>query len=111
MEAGSRQKDGRESVAGIVLMIRRKRKTGRAGEKKVEINKAMQFQRVADRFYDRTDLVEKRIQRSQKYWGSAILVIVILYLFLRNIRGALVVTVTLPLPFLPLYRHAGLTVR
>jgi len=104
---GAVVKDGKgESVAGIVLMIRGgSGKEVVAGVKKKveEINKSSVLPKGLQikPFYDRTDLVEKCIQTVTRALGEgALLVIIILYLFLRNIRGALVVTMTLPLAVL-----------
>jgi cobalt-zinc-cadmium resistance protein CzcA len=104
---GAVVKDGKgEAVAGIVLMIRGgSGKEVVAGVKKKveEINKSNVLPKGLQikPFYDRTDLVQKCIQTVTRALGEgALLVIIILYLFLRNIRGALVVTMTLPLAVL-----------
>jgi len=117
--SGAVVKDGKsESVAGIVLMIRGgSGKEVVAGVKKrvEEINKSKVLPKGLQikPFYDRTDLVEKCIQTVTRALGEgAILVIIILYLFLRNIRGALVVTMTLPLAVLSTFivmREVGLS--
>ena len=116
---GAVVKDGKsESVAGIVLMIRGgSGKEVVAGVKKrvEEINKSKVLPKGLQikPFYDRTDLVEKCIQTVTRALGEgAILVIIILYLFLRNVRGALVVTMTLPLAVLSTFivmREVGLS--
>jgi cobalt-zinc-cadmium resistance protein CzcA len=116
---GAVVKDGKsESVAGIVLMIRGgSGKEVVAGVKKrvEEINKSKVLPKGLQikPFYDRTDLVEKCIQTVTRALGEgAILIIIILYLFLRNIRGALVVTMTLPLAVLSTFivmREVGLS--
>ncbi len=104
---GAVVKDGKgEGVAGIVLMIRGgSGKEVVAGVKKKveEINKSNVLPKGLQikPFYDRTDLVEKCIQTVTRALGEGvILVIIILYLFLRNFRGAMVVTMTLPLAVL-----------
>ena len=117
--AGAVVKDGKgEAVAGIVLMIRGgSGKEVVAGVKKKveEINKSNVLPKGLQirPFYDRTDLVEKCIRTVTRALGEgAILVFVILYLFLRSIRGALVVTMTLPLAVLATFivmRQVGLS--
>jgi cobalt-zinc-cadmium resistance protein CzcA len=104
---GAVVKDGKsEAVAGIVLMIRGG--SGReivAGvkEKVDEINRnnILPDGIKIKPFYDRADLVNNSIATvSTALVEGAILVVVVLYLFLRNIRGALVVALTLPLAVL-----------
>lgn len=107
VRAGAIVKDGKgEAVAGIVLMIR-----GGSGKeivagvkKKVEeINRSniLPGGLKIKPFYDRTELVENSINTVTKALGEgAILLVIVLYLFLRNIRGAMVVAMTLPLAVL-----------
>jgi len=107
---GAIVKDGRnEAVAGIVMMI----KGGNSGEivkavkeKVEEINRSNLLpDGVKIRpFYDRMELVDKCIDTVTKALEEgAVLIIVILYLFLRNFRGALVVALSLPLSVLATY--------
>lgn len=104
---GAVVKDGKsEAVAGIVLMV--KGGSGRevvAGvkEKVKEINRSnvLPGGLKIKPFYDRTELVDKSISTVTRALAEgAILVVVVLYLFLRNIRGAVVVAITLPLAVL-----------
>ncbi len=104
---GAVVKDGTsEAVAGIVMMIRGG--SGReivAGVKKKvdEINSSTILPDgiKIKPFYDRSDLVNSSINTvSKALVEGAILVVVVLYLFLRNLRGALVVALTLPLAVL-----------
>lgn len=104
---GAVVKDGKsEAVAGIVLMV--KGGSGRevvAGVKKKvdEINAGAVLPQgiKIEPFYDRAELVNESISTVSKALAEgAILVVVVLYLFLRNIRGALVVALTLPLAVL-----------
>jgi len=96
----------REGVAGIVMMLK-----GRSGkdvaakvkQKVDEINKSnvLPFGIKIKPFYDRTELVEKCLATVEKALAEGtIFVAIILYLFLRNFRGAFVVTLTLPLAVL-----------
>ncbi|MBC6951514.1 AcrB/AcrD/AcrF family protein [candidate division KSB1 bacterium] len=101
---GASVKDGKgEAVVGIVMMIR-----GGSGrdvaanvkEKVAEINeqKVLPGGVNIKAFYDRTDLVEACISTVTKALEEGVvLVIIVLYLFLRSFRGALVVALTLPL--------------
>ncbi|MCC6345794.1 MAG: efflux RND transporter permease subunit, partial [Nitrospirales bacterium] len=59
-------------------------------------------------FYDRTELVDKSIRTvTNALAEGAVLVVVVLYLFLRNIRGAVVVALTLPLSVLATFIIMG----
>jgi len=95
-----------EGVAGIVLMLKGesgKEVVKKVKEKVAEINKSgvLPDNIQIKPFYDRTELVEKSINTvSKALLEGAFLVLIILYLFLRNIRGAIVVAVTLPLAVL-----------
>jgi cobalt-zinc-cadmium resistance protein CzcA len=104
---GAVVKDGAsEAVAGIVLMIRGgsgREIVARVKEKVDEINRndILPDGIKIKPFYDRSDLVDNSIATvSKALVEGAILVVVVLYLFLRNIRGALVVALTLPLAVL-----------
>ena len=104
---GALVKDGKsEAVAGVVLMIRggSSREVVAGVKKKVdEINRSniLPDGIKIKPFYDRADLVNNSIATVTKALvEGAILVVVVLYLFLRNIRGALVVALTLPLAVL-----------
>jgi len=101
---GASVKDGKgEAVVGIAMMIR-----GGSGrevatnvkEKVREINeqKILPGGVTIKPFYDRTDLVQACISTVTKALEEGVaLVVVVLYLFLRSFRGALVVALTLPL--------------
>ena len=59
-------------------------------------------------FYDRTDLVEKSVATvTRALQEGVILLVIVLYLFLRNVRGAFVVAVTLPLAVLATFIIMG----
>jgi cobalt-zinc-cadmium resistance protein CzcA len=96
----------REGVAGIVMMLRGqsgKDVAARVKQKVDEINKSNVLPSGIKMkpFYDRTELVEKCLATVEKALAEgAIFVAIILYLFLRNFRGAFVVTLTLPLAVL-----------
>ncbi|MCC6503755.1 MAG: efflux RND transporter permease subunit [Deltaproteobacteria bacterium] len=104
---GAVVKDGKgEAVAGLVMMIKggsSKEVVAGVKEKVEEINKSNVLPDGVKikPFYDRADLVDKCLETVTKALEEgAILVIIILYLFLRNFRGALVVALTLPLAVL-----------
>lgn len=116
---GSFVKDGKgEGVAGIVMMIRggsgKEVVTG-VKEKVDEINRSSVLPDgiKIKPFYDRTDLVKACIKTVTKALGEGgILVIAILFLFLGNVRSALIVAVTLPLSALTTFiamRQIGLS--
>ncbi len=96
----------REAVGGIVMMLRGE--NGRdvvtkIKEKVAEINEnniLPQGIKIKP-YYDRTDIVESSIATvTRALREGALLVLIILYLFLRNIRGALIVLFALPLSLL-----------
>lgn len=101
---GAIVKDGKgEEVAGIVMMIRGgsgQDVAARVKEKVAEINDQgiLPGGTKIKPFYDRTDLVQAAVSTVTKALEEGIvLVVIILYLFLRSVRGALVVALTLPL--------------
>lgn len=100
---GAALQDGREVVGGIVMMLK--------GENSLEV-----VRRVEERvrqinngnilpkglklkpYYDRSHIVEQSVQTILRTLAEgALLVLVILYIMLRNVRGALVVLMALPL--------------
>ncbi|MHB9071966.1 MAG: efflux RND transporter permease subunit [Desulfobaccales bacterium] len=112
-------KDGkREAVAGIVLMIRggSGREVVAAVKEKVNrINSGgiLPHGIKLKPFYDRTGLVQDCIKTVTKAIAEGIvLVILIVYLFLRSLRGALVIALALPLAALATFiamRQVGLS--
>ena len=111
---GAVVKDGKgEAVAGIVLMLRGgSGKDVAAGIKKKveEINKSsiLPGGLKIKPFYDRTDLVEKSVATvTRALQEGVVLLVIVLYLFLRNVRGAFVVAVTLPLAVLATFIIMG----
>ncbi|MEN0073441.1 MAG: CusA/CzcA family heavy metal efflux RND transporter [Paracraurococcus sp.] len=93
-----------EAVWGIVLGIRganAKTVVNNAKAKLAEIQKTLPEGVKIDIFYDRNDLIEKAVWTVQKVLLEAIaLVVVLLILFLGNLRAALVVSLSLPLAVL-----------
>lgn len=101
---GAVVKDGKgESAVGIVMMIRGgsgRDVAARVKEKVAEINdqNILPAGTKIIPFYDRTELVQAAVSTVTKALEEGIiLVVVILYLFLRSVRGAFVVALTLPL--------------
>lgn len=114
---GSVTKDGKdESVEGLVLSLRganAREIVDQVSEKIKEINLDLPKGVVIQPFYNRGDLVERAIGTVTKALGEAIiLVLILLFLFLGNLRAALVVAVILPLSALStfaLMQFFGLT--
>ncbi len=112
---GGVTKDGKgEAVQGIVLMLRggNSRDIVEAvKEKTAEINKILPHGLKMVPFYDRATLVDQALSTiSKSLIEGVILVIIVLYLFLRNFRGAMVVALTLPLAVLSTFvvmKYAG----
>ncbi|HLP17605.1 MAG TPA: efflux RND transporter permease subunit, partial [Bacteroidota bacterium] len=104
---GAAMKDGNEeAVGGIVMMLRgaNSREVVRRVEEKVrEINENNMLPhgiRIMP-YYDRSDIVTASVNTVNKALiEGAILVLIILYLLLRSIRGSVVVLIALPLSLL-----------
>ncbi len=104
---GAAFKDGRqEVVGGVVMMLKGKNSLDvvRRVEKRVqEINDGNVLPPGLEikPFYNRSEIVQQSIGTILRVLAEgAILVIVILYLLLRNVRGAIVVVLALPLAVL-----------
>lgn len=102
---GATTYDGKgEAVAGIVLMLQgasSKDVVAGVKEKVKTIQKALPEGVKLVPYYDRTDLVKKTITtvRNNLLEGG-FLVVVVLFYFLGNIRGAVIVAITIPLSML-----------
>ena len=99
---GSVTKDGKnEAVEGLVLGLRganARELVSNVSEKIVEINQHLPKGVTIQTFYNRGDLVGRAIGTVTKALGEAIvLVLVLLFLFLGNLRAALVVALILPM--------------
>ena len=114
---GSVSKDGKgEAVEGLVLGLRganAREVVRQVSAQLIEINKTLPKGVTVQPFYNRGDLVERAVGTVTKALGEAIvLVLVLLFLFLGNLRAALVVAVILPLSALStflLMRYVGLS--
>ncbi len=114
---GSVTKDGKgEAVEGLVLGLRganARELVAQVSQQLVELNQRLPKGVTIVPFYNRGDLVERAVGTVTKALGEAIvLVLVLLFLFLGNVRAALVVAVILPLSALGtfvLMHYFGLT--
>ncbi|CAM4116942.1 Cation efflux system protein CzcA [Pseudomonas reidholzensis] len=104
LRSGAATENGREVVLGTVFMLigENSRTVSQAvAAKLVEINRNLPKGVHAVTVYDRTNLVEKAIATvKQNLVEGAILVIAVLFLFLGNIRAALITAMVIPLSML-----------
>ncbi|WP_017737132.1 CusA/CzcA family heavy metal efflux RND transporter [Pseudomonas sp. CBZ-4] len=104
MRTGAATENGREVVLGTVFMLigENSRSVSQAVAKKLEeINRSLPAGVVAITVYDRTNLVEKAIATVKKnLFEGALLVVAVLFLFLGNIRAALITAMVIPLAML-----------
>ena len=104
LRTGAATDNGREVVLGTVFMLigENSRTVSQAvSEKMVEVNKSLPDGVHAVTVYDRTVLVDKAISTVKKnLLEGAVLVIVILFLFLGNIRAAIITAMVIPLSML-----------
>lgn len=104
LRSGAATENGREVVLGTVFMLigENSRSVSQAvAAKLTEINRSLPKGVVAVTVYDRTNLVEKAIATVKKNLiEGAILVIAVLFLFLGNIRAALITAMVIPLAML-----------
>jgi cobalt-zinc-cadmium resistance protein CzcA len=102
---GGVTRDGKgEVLEGIAVMLRggNSREVVSAVKDKVElINRVLPAGVKIVPFYDRIELVARALETvEQALLEGVAVVILVLYLFLRNLRGAIVVALTLPLAML-----------
>jgi len=104
LRSGAATENGREVVLGTVFMLigENSRTVSQAVAGKLEqINRSLPKGVIAVPVYDRTHLVDKAIATVKKNLiEGAILVIAILFLFLGNIRAALITAMVIPLSML-----------
>ncbi|PMU25414.1 MULTISPECIES: CusA/CzcA family heavy metal efflux RND transporter [unclassified Pseudomonas] len=104
LRTGAATENGREVVLGTVFMLigENSRTVSLAVAKKLEeINRSLPEGVVAVTVYDRTNLVEKAISTVKKnLFEGALLVVAVLFLFLGNIRAALITAMVIPLAML-----------
>jgi cobalt-zinc-cadmium resistance protein CzcA len=90
-----------EAVEGLVLMLmggNSREIVANVKERVTEVNPVLPEGVSIKPFYDRTELVDLALSTIEKaLMEGVLLVVIVLYLFLRNLRGAIVVALTLPL--------------
>ncbi len=104
LRTGAATENGREVVLGTVFMLlgENSRVVSQAVDQRMaEINKSLPAGVIAQTVYDRTVLIDKAINTVKKnLLEGALLVIAILFLFLGNIRAALITAMVIPLAML-----------
>jgi cobalt-zinc-cadmium resistance protein CzcA len=104
LRTGAATENGREVVLGTVFMLigENSRVVSQAVAKRMEaVNRSLPAGVKAVPVYDRTVLVDKAIATVKKnLLEGAILVIVILFLFLGNMRAAIITAMVIPLAML-----------
>jgi cobalt-zinc-cadmium resistance protein CzcA len=104
LRTGAATDNGREVVLGTVFMLigENSRIVSQAVAKKMEeINRTLPEGVEAITVYDRTVLVDKAIATVKKnLFEGAVLVIAVLFLFLGNLRAALITALVIPLSML-----------
>ncbi len=104
LRTGAATENGREVVLGTVFMLigQNSRAVSQAVDRKmVDINRSLPAGVQAVTVYDRTTLVDKAISTVKKnLLEGAVLVVVVLFLFLGNIRAAVITALVIPLAML-----------
>ncbi len=104
LRTGAATQNGREVVLSTVFMLigENSQKVAKAvGDSLVEINKSLPEGVVINAVYDRTKLVNKTLSTVEKnLLEGAILVMVILFLLLGNIRAAILTALVIPFAML-----------
>jgi cobalt-zinc-cadmium resistance protein CzcA len=104
LRTGAATENGREVVLGTVFMLigeNSRTVSERVAAKMTEINRALPSGLVAKTVYNRTDLVNATIATVKKnLFEGALLVVVVLFLLLGNMRAALVTALVIPLSML-----------
>ncbi|MGE8684125.1 MAG: efflux RND transporter permease subunit, partial [Acinetobacter sp.] len=104
LRTGGATYNGEETVLGIAMMAmgQNSRTVSKAVDAKIkDIQASLPKGVTIETVYDRTTLVEKAIKTVQKNLvEGAILVIIILFIFLGNIRAALITACVIPLSML-----------
>lgn len=104
LRSGAASENGEEVVIGTVFMLvgENSRTVSAAVDKKIsEINKTLPAGVVAKTVYDRTILIDKAINTVKKNLSEgALLVVAVLFLFLGNIRAAVITMLIIPLAML-----------
>ncbi len=101
---GAATKDGQEVVLGTIYMLvgeNARDVSVAVAERLEEVNRSLPGGVIANTVYDRSKLVEATVWTVEKNLAEgALLVIVVLFLLLGNIRAALITAAVIPLSFL-----------
>ena len=104
LRTGAATENGQEVVLGTVFMLMGENSrtvSQKVADKLVEINRTLPEGVAAKTVYDRTPLVDATIETVKKnLMEGAILVIAILFLFLGNMKAALITALVIPLSML-----------
>lgn len=104
LRSGAATKNGKETVLGTVFMLMGENSrtvASAVSEKMQEVQQSLPDGVEANVLYDRTVLVDKTIQTvKNNLFEGAILVIAVLFLFLGNIRAAILTALVIPLAML-----------
>jgi len=104
LRTGAATQNGKEVVLGTVFMLMGENSrdvSQRVAKQLVEVNRSLPEGVEARTVYDRTSLVDRTIATVEKnLLEGALLVIVILFLLLGNIRAALITAAVIPLSML-----------
>jgi len=104
LRTGAATEDGREVVLGTVFMLMGENSrvvSERVATKMEEVNRTLPDGVVAKTVYNRSKLVDATIETVQHNLAlGALLVIVVLFLFLGNIRAAIITACVIPLSML-----------
>ena len=104
LRTGAATEDGKEIVLGTVFMLMGENSrvvAQRVAAKMEEVNRTLPAGVVAKTVYDRTKLVDATIETvTHNLALGALLVIVVLFVFLGNIRAALITACVIPLSML-----------
>ncbi|MDQ5870989.1 MAG: CusA/CzcA family heavy metal efflux RND transporter [Acidobacteriota bacterium] len=104
LRTGAATRNGKEVVVGTVFMLvgeNSRTVSRRAAEELEKVNRTLPPGIVAKTVYDRTNLVDATISTVKtNLLEGAILVIVILFLFLGQVRAALITALVIPLSML-----------
>ena len=104
LRTGAATENGREVVLGTVFMLvgeNSRAVSRRAADKLVQVNRGLPEGVTATAIYDRTTLVDRTIATVQKnLLEGALLVVVVLFLLLGNVRAALITAAVIPLAML-----------
>jgi cobalt-zinc-cadmium resistance protein CzcA len=104
LRAGAATRDGKETVLGTAFMLAGENSRAvarRVADKLDEINSTLPAGVYAEAVYDRTTLVDKAIATVQKnLLEGALLVVLVLFVLLGNLRAALITAAVIPLTML-----------